>query len=78
MKCGIYLLLGVLAIGVTGCTSSEGYFRQDYDYTAVQKIAVIDVIGPVGGDVRKEERPVGLPDRPLGELKAGRQLFGIA
>jgi len=55
MKYGTFLLLGILSIALTGCTSSEGYYRQDYDYASVQKIAVIDVIGPVGGDAVRNQ-----------------------
>lgn len=38
-----------------GCTSGEGYFRQDYDYSSVQKVAVVDVIGPVGGEAARNQ-----------------------
>lgn len=49
------ILLAALTIFAAGCTSSEGHFRQDYDYSTVQKIAVIDVIGPVGGEAARNQ-----------------------
>jgi hypothetical protein len=48
-------LLIAIAVTLTGCTSSEGYFRQDYDYSSLQKVAVIDVIGPVGGEAARNQ-----------------------
>ena len=35
-------------------------------------------IGAIGGNIGKEQRAIGLPDRPFGESKAGGQLFRIA
>jgi len=40
---------------LSGCTSGEGYYRKDYDYSNVQKIAVVDVIGPVGGEAARNQ-----------------------
>lgn len=47
-----WALVGAL---ISGCTSGEGYFRNDYDYSSVQKIAVVDVIGPVGGEAARNQ-----------------------
>ncbi len=37
------LLLAALLVG--GCTSGESYFRQGYDFSEVEKVAVLDVQG---------------------------------
>jgi len=55
MKPIIWAGLAASAIFLTGCTSGEGYYRQDYDYSSVQKIAVVDVIGPVGGEAARNQ-----------------------
>ncbi len=38
-----------------GCDSGEGYHRQGYDFYQVDKVAVVDVIGPVGGEAIKNQ-----------------------
>ncbi len=40
---------------LAGCTSGEGHFRKDYDYSSVQKIAIVDIIGPVGGEAARNQ-----------------------
>jgi len=55
MKAMAIMLSAALLLAATGCTSSEGYYRQDYDYNTVEKIAVIDVIGPVGGEAARNQ-----------------------
>jgi hypothetical protein len=45
----------LVSVFLSGCTSGEGYFRQDYDYSNVQKVAVVDVIGPVGGEAARNQ-----------------------
>lgn len=49
-----FLSLGV-AVLFTGCTSSESFARKGYDFYQVDKIAVVDVIGPVGGEAAKNQ-----------------------
>jgi hypothetical protein len=38
-----------------GCTSSESFARKGYDFYQIDKIAVVDVIGPVGGEAAKNQ-----------------------
>lgn len=55
MRYCIVGFLGTIALTLSGCTSGEGYYRQDYDYSSIDKIAVIDVIGPVGGEAARNQ-----------------------
>lgn len=55
MKPIIWAGLAVSAVFLAGCTSGEGYYRQDYDYSSVQKVAIVDVIGPVGGEAARNQ-----------------------
>ena len=55
MRLFVMTLLAALMLGTTGCISCEGYFKQDYDYNTVDKVAVIDVIGPVGGEAARNQ-----------------------
>lgn len=43
------------AILLNGCTSGESYYRSDYNFSAVDKIAVINVTGPVGGEAARNQ-----------------------
>ncbi|MHC4157904.1 MAG: CsgG/HfaB family protein, partial [Planctomycetota bacterium] len=40
---------------ICGCPSGKGYFRADYDFTRVDKVAVVDVIGDVRGESAKNQ-----------------------
>lgn len=40
---------------LNACSSGESYFRAGYDFDRVNKIAVVDVVGPVGGDAAKNQ-----------------------
>ena len=48
-------LFAALMLGAAGCVSTEGYFRQDFDYNDTDTIAVIDVLGPVGGEAARNQ-----------------------
>lgn len=51
-------LMCILAISLTismGCSSSESQFRAGYDFTSIEKIAVIDVLGDLPGEVAKNQ-----------------------
>lgn len=49
------ILLAMVVIGLFGCDSGEGYHRQGYDFYQIDKVAVVDVIGPVGGEAAKNQ-----------------------
>ncbi len=49
------LLVSVVAVSLMGCTSSESFARKGYDFYQIDKIAVVDVIGPVGGEAAKNQ-----------------------
>lgn len=55
MKLMLLLITGVLTVSFMGCTSSESFSRKGYDFYQVDKIAVIDVVGPVGGEAAKNQ-----------------------
>jgi hypothetical protein len=40
---------------LSGCSNSESYYRPDYNFAAVDKIAVINVVGPVGGEAARNQ-----------------------
>ncbi len=48
-------LLFTAVLALCGCNSGEGYHRQGYDFYQVDKVAVVDVIGPVGGEAAKNQ-----------------------
>lgn len=43
------------AILLNGCTSGESYYRSDYNFSAVDKIAVVNVTGPVGSEAARNQ-----------------------
>lgn len=51
---GLFLLAG-LALLLSGCTTAESYHRKGYDFTQVDKIAVVDVIGPINSEAAKNQ-----------------------
>lgn len=51
---GILLLAG-LALLAGGCSSSESYYRKGFDFYQIDRIAVVDVVGPVGGEAAKNQ-----------------------
>ncbi len=55
MKGTLWFGLFAAVVFVSGCTSGEGHYRKDYDYSNIQKIAVVDVIGPVGGEAARNQ-----------------------
>lgn len=55
MRMALVVLTGLVLVSLMGCTSSESYSRKGYDFYQVDKIAVVDVIGPVGGEAAKNQ-----------------------
>jgi len=38
-----------------GCSTSESYYQKGYDFHQIDKVAVVDVVGPVGGEAAKNQ-----------------------
>lgn len=55
MKAVYICVLLSSVVMLSACSSGESYFRTGYDFDRVSKIAVVDVIGPVGGDAAKNQ-----------------------
>ena len=51
---GFVLLVG-LSLSFLGCTTAESHHRQGYDFYQVEKVAVVDVVGPVGSEAAKNQ-----------------------
>jgi hypothetical protein len=55
MKISLMLALAAAGVMVWGCASGESYFRAGYDFSKVDKVAVIDVVGDVRGNAAKNQ-----------------------
>jgi len=55
MKAIYYILLAAVAVYIGACSSGESNFRAGYDFSGVDKIAVIDVVGDVGGEMARNQ-----------------------
>jgi outer membrane lipoprotein SlyB len=55
MRTVLVILTCVAAISLLGCSSAESYHRQGFDFYQIDKVAVVDVIGPVGGEAAKNQ-----------------------
>ena len=55
MKILVFVLLAGLSLSFLGCTTAESYHRKGYDFYQVDKVAVVDVIGPVGSEAAKNQ-----------------------
>jgi hypothetical protein len=55
MKISVMLALAAAGVMVWGCASGESYFRAGYDFSKVDKVAVIDVVGEVRGNAAKNQ-----------------------
>jgi outer membrane lipoprotein SlyB len=51
----LLIIIGAGAFLCTGCLSCESYSRKGYDFYQVDKVAIVDVIGPVGGEGAKNQ-----------------------
>ena len=49
------LTLLAAAVILSGCTTGESYYRPDYNFSAIDKIAVVNVVGPVGGEAARNQ-----------------------
>ena len=55
MKTLSVTLTCAVAISLLGCSSAESYYRKGYDFYQIDKVAVVDVVGPVGGEAAKNQ-----------------------
>ena len=55
MKYILACALAAVVILTVGCSTGDSSFRSGYDFTQVDKIAVIDVVGNVGGESAKNQ-----------------------
>lgn len=55
MKALQTVLLGFVTVSFLGCTSGKSYQRSDFNFSKIDKIAVVDVIGPVGSEAAKNQ-----------------------
>lgn len=52
----LLFVLGLAAmVSLWGCSSAESYYQKGYDFSQVDKVAVVDVVGPVGGEAAKNQ-----------------------
>ncbi len=49
------ILLAAISVSFLGCTTAESYYREGYDFYQIDKVAVVDVIGPVGSEAAKNQ-----------------------
>jgi len=55
MKAGLIIMLTAAVLIVCGCSSGESFVRADYDFSKIDKVAVIDVLGDVSGEAARNQ-----------------------
>ena len=55
MKTACFSVLAILIILIGGCSSGESSFRQGYDFSCIDKIAVVDVLGDMPNEATKNQ-----------------------
>lgn len=55
MRTFLVILTCAAMVSLFGCSSAESYYRQGYDFNQIDKVAVVDVVGPVGGEAAKNQ-----------------------
>ena len=55
MKAACFSVLAILVLFSAGCSTGEGHFRQGYDFSCVDKIAVVDVLGDMPSEAAKNQ-----------------------
>lgn len=55
MRVSDVLVLAIAAFALAGCSTGESFSRAGYDFTALDKVAVVDVIGAVSGEGEKNQ-----------------------
>lgn len=55
MRTLLLVLTSSVCVWLMGCSTAESYSRQGYDFYQIDKVAVVDVIGPVGGEAAKNQ-----------------------
>jgi len=49
------VLVCVITVSFLGCSTAESYHQKGYEFSQIDKVAVVDVIGPVGGEAAKNQ-----------------------
>lgn len=55
MRTLLVVLTCTVMVSLLGCSTAESYYQKGYDFSQVEKVAVVDVIGPVGGEAAKNQ-----------------------
>jgi hypothetical protein len=55
MKMVYAVLLTAVAVYVGGCAKGESYQRAGFDFSKLNKVAIVDVVGDVGGDAARNQ-----------------------
>ena len=55
MKALFITVLAAVVVIVGGCATGESFVRADYDFSKIDKVAVIDVLGDVRGEAAKNQ-----------------------
>ena len=55
MRTLLVVLTCAVMVSLLGCSTAESYYQKGYDFSEIDKIAVVDVIGPVGGEAAKNQ-----------------------
>lgn len=55
MRTWLVILTCAVLVSLLGCSTAESYYQKGYDFSKIDKIAVVDVIGPVGGEAAKNQ-----------------------
>jgi hypothetical protein len=55
MKAVCAAMLAAVAIYLGGCAKGESYKRANFDFSKLDKVAIIDVTGDIGGDAAKNQ-----------------------
>lgn len=55
MRTSLFVLLGVFCVIFAGCTTVDSTYRVGYDFTKIDKVAVIDVQGSLGSEAAENQ-----------------------
>jgi len=55
MRTLLVVMACTVIISLLGCSTAESYYQKGYDFSQVDKVAVVDVIGAVGGEAAKNQ-----------------------
>lgn len=55
MRTLLVILTCAVVVSLLGCSTAESYYQKGYDFNQIDKVAVVDVVGPVGGEAAKNQ-----------------------